>query len=250
MGTEKRQRQKEGRQARIAAAEAAQRHSQRRRKYVSFLVMAVAVLALFALVNHFTDARRAPRSPHSGSTTTTVAGTSTTAALASAKGKDCVAAKGPLPKGAPSRAGAGRPAAHLAGGQGPQGGHRRRRGRHRLGDGQLHRRGLLHRQDLRLVLVAGPDRHLRPRPGHQGLDPGPDRHEGGRRAPAGHPRPTWPTARPARRPPSPPTRPSGSWSTWSAPPRPRPPPRPAGPPPTTAPRHYHRSRRRADSDRR
>jgi peptidylprolyl isomerase len=95
MGTEKRQRQKEGRQARIAAAEAAQKHSQRRRKYVSFLVMAVAVLALFAVVNHFTS-KKSSKVTASGSTTTTAG-----AALASAKGKDCVATKGPLPKGAP-----------------------------------------------------------------------------------------------------------------------------------------------------
>jgi len=100
MGTEKRQRQKEGRQARIAAAEAEQKHSQRRRKYVSFLVMAVAVLALFALVSHFTS-KKSSKVTASGSTTTTAA-----AALASAKGKSwgkpCVAMKGALPKGAPS----------------------------------------------------------------------------------------------------------------------------------------------------
>jgi len=100
MGTEKRQRQKEGRQARIAAAEAEQRHSQRRRKYVSFLVMALAVVALFAVVNHFTS-KKSSKVTASGSTTTTGASGTTAAALASAKGKDCVATKGPLPKGAP-----------------------------------------------------------------------------------------------------------------------------------------------------
>ena len=103
MGTEKRQRQKEGRQARIAAAEAAQRHSQRRRKYVSFLVMAVAVLLLFAGVNYLTNRNKSSKTTTSGSTTTTGANTSSTAAaLASAKGKDCVAMKGSPPKGAPS----------------------------------------------------------------------------------------------------------------------------------------------------
>jgi peptidylprolyl isomerase len=102
MGTEKRQRQKEGRQARIAAAEAEQRHSQRRRKYVTFLVMAVAVLALFAVVNHF--AGKSSKTTASGSTTTTASNASSTtaAALASAKGKDCVAMQGTPPKGAPT----------------------------------------------------------------------------------------------------------------------------------------------------
>jgi peptidylprolyl isomerase len=101
MGTDKRQRQKEGRQARIAAAEAEQRHSQRRRKYVSFLVMAVAVLALFAGINYLTGRNKSTKTTTSGSTTTSAA-TPTTAALASAKGKDCVAMKGTPPSGAPS----------------------------------------------------------------------------------------------------------------------------------------------------
>ncbi len=97
MGTEKRQRQKEGRQARIAAAEAAQRHSQRRRKYVSFLVIAVGVLALFALINYLTGHNKSSKSASSTTTTPTTA-----AALTSAKGKPCVAMKGTPPKGAPS----------------------------------------------------------------------------------------------------------------------------------------------------
>jgi peptidylprolyl isomerase len=100
MGTEKRQRQKEGRQARIAAAEAEQRHSQRRRKYVTFLVMAVAVLALFAGIN-WLSGKHSSKDSATGSTTTSAA-TSSTVALASVKGKPCVAMKGPLPKGAPS----------------------------------------------------------------------------------------------------------------------------------------------------
>jgi peptidylprolyl isomerase len=97
MGTDKRQRQKEGRQARIAAAEAEQRHSQRRRKYVTFLVMAVAVLLVFAGINYLTG-KKSSKVTASGSTTTS----GSSAALASAKGKNCVAMKGPLPKGAPS----------------------------------------------------------------------------------------------------------------------------------------------------
>ena len=72
MGTEKRQRQKEGRQARIAAAEAAQRHSQRRRKYVSFLVMAVAVLAPVRRAStYLTNRKKSSKTTTSGSSTTT-----------------------------------------------------------------------------------------------------------------------------------------------------------------------------------
>jgi FKBP-type peptidyl-prolyl cis-trans isomerase len=102
MGTEKRQRQKEGRAARIAAAEAAQRHSARRRKYVTFVVMAVVVLALFAGISYLTRSNKKSSKVSANGTTTTSGDTSTSAALASAKGKPCVAMKGPLPKGAPS----------------------------------------------------------------------------------------------------------------------------------------------------
>ncbi len=101
MGTEKRQRQKEGRQARIAAAEAAQHRSNRRRKYISFIVMAVAVLGLFALINLFSHKSKSKSVAAGNSSTTTVTAAPTTT-LASAKGKKCVAMKGTPPKGAPS----------------------------------------------------------------------------------------------------------------------------------------------------
>jgi peptidylprolyl isomerase len=100
MGTEKRQRQKEGRQARIAAAEAEQKHSQRRRKYVNFLVILVVLIAVFAGISYLTKSNKKSSSVSASGTSTTTAGSSTT--LASAKGKPCVAMTGTLPKGAPS----------------------------------------------------------------------------------------------------------------------------------------------------
>jgi peptidylprolyl isomerase len=96
MGTEKRQRQKEGRQARIAAAEAAKRRSDRRRRYITFVVIAIAVLGVFALINAFTKKDKA-KTVAAGTTSST--GTSL---LPSAAGKPCVAMTGTPPKGAPS----------------------------------------------------------------------------------------------------------------------------------------------------
>jgi FKBP-type peptidyl-prolyl cis-trans isomerase len=94
MGTEKRQRQKEGRQARIAAAEITRRRSMRRRRYVTFAVIGLGVLALTAGLNALFN-----KNDKSAKKVSTAASTSTT--LASVKGKDCVAMKGKPPKGAP-----------------------------------------------------------------------------------------------------------------------------------------------------
>jgi len=98
MGTEKRQRQKEGRQARIAAAQAAQHRASRRRRYITFVVMAVVVLGVFALINWLAGNHKS-KTVSTADTTTTAAPTTT---LASAKGKNCVAMKGKPPKGAPT----------------------------------------------------------------------------------------------------------------------------------------------------
>ncbi|HVN52609.1 MAG TPA: FKBP-type peptidyl-prolyl cis-trans isomerase [Acidimicrobiales bacterium] len=98
MGTEKRQRQKEGRQARIAAAQAAQQRSSRRRRYLTFVVMAIAVLGVFALINWLAGNHKSKTVSTAGSTTTSAP----TTTLASAKGKPCVAMKGTPPKGAPT----------------------------------------------------------------------------------------------------------------------------------------------------
>jgi peptidylprolyl isomerase len=100
MGTDKRQRQKEGRQARIAAAQEAQRRSDRRRRYVTFAIVGVLVLGGFALINAFANNHKSKSVSAEGSSTTTSAATSTT--MASAKGKPCVAMKGTPPKGAPT----------------------------------------------------------------------------------------------------------------------------------------------------
>ncbi|HEX7444298.1 MAG TPA: FKBP-type peptidyl-prolyl cis-trans isomerase [Acidimicrobiales bacterium] len=100
MGTDKRQRQKEGRQARIAAAEEAKRQADRRRRFVSFAVIAVLVIGVGFAISQFTKKDK--------STTTTSADTSlpdvsstTSSTLPSAKGLPCVAVSDPLPAGAP-----------------------------------------------------------------------------------------------------------------------------------------------------
>jgi FKBP-type peptidyl-prolyl cis-trans isomerase len=99
MGTEKRQRQKEGRQARIAAAEEAAHKANRRRRYITFVVIAVVVLGLFALINALTNNNKSKKVSTAASTTTSAAPTTT---LGSAKGKNCVAMKDAPPKGAPT----------------------------------------------------------------------------------------------------------------------------------------------------
>jgi FKBP-type peptidyl-prolyl cis-trans isomerase len=99
MGTDKRQRQKEGRQARIAAAEAAQHRAHRRRRYLTFVISAIVVLGGFALINWLTGNNHSKSVSTAAASTTTVAPTTT---LASAKGKNCVAMKGTPPKGAPT----------------------------------------------------------------------------------------------------------------------------------------------------
>jgi peptidylprolyl isomerase len=100
MGTDKRQRQKEGRQARIAAAEAAQHRASRRRRYLTFVITAIAVLAVFALINWLTGHNKSKTVSTAASTTTVSQAPTTT--LASVKGKSCVAMKGAPPKGAPT----------------------------------------------------------------------------------------------------------------------------------------------------
>jgi peptidylprolyl isomerase len=102
MGTDKRQRQKEGRQARIAAAQEAQRRSDRRRRYITFIIIAVVILGGFALLNALTNKHKSSKVEASGTTTTSVADTATSTTLASVKGKNCVAMKDTPPKGAPT----------------------------------------------------------------------------------------------------------------------------------------------------
>lgn len=95
MGTDKRQRQKEGRHARVEAAMAAQRQAQNRRR----LALAAGILVFVALV--ILVATLLTRD--GGDDTAT--GDSTTSSLAgeleSAAGKPCVAMADPVPPGAP-----------------------------------------------------------------------------------------------------------------------------------------------------
>jgi FKBP-type peptidyl-prolyl cis-trans isomerase len=102
MGTEKRQRQKEGRQARVAAAEKARRKADGRKRLFTFVGLAAAVVLL--IVGFTVIRKNDPKKVDASAATTTpsTAATSTTAALASAAGKPCVATADPLPTGAPA----------------------------------------------------------------------------------------------------------------------------------------------------
>ncbi len=83
MGTEKRQRQKEGRQARLAAEQLDQRRSQRRRRLVSAVVVSLVVFAVLVLISQSgtdegTDTAAEPTTttvtePDAATTTTTPA---------------------------------------------------------------------------------------------------------------------------------------------------------------------------------
>jgi len=108
MGTDKRARQKEGRQARIAAAEAAQRKAATRQKIISVGGIILLVVLVVAAISYF---GKDGKKTDVASTNTTVAGltdpsalgsTTTVAALESAAGKPCVALADPLPAGAPN----------------------------------------------------------------------------------------------------------------------------------------------------
>jgi peptidylprolyl isomerase len=94
MTTEKRQRQKAGRQARIAAAEEARRRSSRRRRLITTVAIMVGVGLLIVGLNALFGNKSSKNKKAA-----TAASTSTT--LASAKGKDCVAMKDKPPTGAP-----------------------------------------------------------------------------------------------------------------------------------------------------
>ena len=105
MGTEKRQRQKEGRQARIAAAEAAQRKAATRQRIISFVGLAVVIVALIAAITYFTNKKSDNSTVASTDTSVSSLDTSSSApasTLASAAGLPCVALADPLPTGAPN----------------------------------------------------------------------------------------------------------------------------------------------------
>jgi peptidylprolyl isomerase len=82
-----------------------ERDAARRRRRVGGLVglvVIIAIVAIIAVVLGNRDNGSAKPSAHPNDTATSVATPTSTAALASAKGKPCVAVKGPLPKGAPA----------------------------------------------------------------------------------------------------------------------------------------------------
>ena len=74
MGTEKRQRQKEGRQSRLAEVETTTRRNQRRRRLVLSVVLAVVVLAVLVLISQTGTDDPADQAASSNTATTTVAG--------------------------------------------------------------------------------------------------------------------------------------------------------------------------------
>jgi len=78
-----------------------ERDATRRRRRIGGLVALVVLIAIVAVVAVVIGNRDDNKSS-TASTATTVATPTTAAALASAKGKPCVAMKGPLPKGAPN----------------------------------------------------------------------------------------------------------------------------------------------------
>jgi peptidylprolyl isomerase len=100
MGTEKRERQKAGRAARVEAAMAAQKRAENRRRIawiigtIAFVAVVLVVVALVRGDNNKTSSASA--------TTSTSLSTTTSAALESAAGKPCVALADPLPAGAPN----------------------------------------------------------------------------------------------------------------------------------------------------
>ncbi|MFN2607611.1 MAG: FKBP-type peptidyl-prolyl cis-trans isomerase [Acidimicrobiales bacterium] len=98
MAGSKRDRQRQGRQAKQAALAAARRRAAMRRRAVFLGIGAVAVVLLALLLTRGGSSKK--KVTTSASTTSTAPGASTTA-LASAAGKPCVAVSDPLPAGAP-----------------------------------------------------------------------------------------------------------------------------------------------------
>ncbi len=100
MGTDKRQRQKEGRQARIAAAEVAKRKADQRRRFITIGVSVVVIVALAFAISRFTN--KSSSSSNVALTNDTSLPSTTSTTLASVAGQPCVALADPLPAGAPN----------------------------------------------------------------------------------------------------------------------------------------------------
>ncbi len=105
MSTNKRQRQKAGREARIAAAQAAQRKAKTRQRTLmigGIVVLVLLIVGILALVRSGDDgSQTASTTIPSSATSTTLRTTTTVAGMESAAGKPCVPLADPLPAGAP-----------------------------------------------------------------------------------------------------------------------------------------------------
>lgn len=98
MGSEKRERQKAGRAARVEAAQAAQKKAETRRRF-AWIVGTVAFVAVVLLV--LSLVRGNDDESDTASSTSSSSSTTSTAPVESAAGKPCVALADPLPAGAP-----------------------------------------------------------------------------------------------------------------------------------------------------
>jgi peptidylprolyl isomerase len=99
----KRDRKREGRQARLAALEAARRKAARRRQIVVAVGVAVVAIIVITLINRGgSDKKKVATSNTSSTPGATRATVPPTSSLASAAGKPCVAMSDPAPNGAPS----------------------------------------------------------------------------------------------------------------------------------------------------
>ncbi len=99
MGTEKRERQKAGRAARVEAAEAAQKKAESRRR-LAWIVGTVAFVAAVLLIVSLVRGND-KKTDTASSSSSSVSTTTSAAALPSAAGQPCVALADPVPAGAP-----------------------------------------------------------------------------------------------------------------------------------------------------
>jgi peptidylprolyl isomerase len=100
MGTEKRERQKAGRAARVEAAETAKKRAENRRR-VAWIVGTVAFVAVVLLVLSLVRSDD-NKDDTASSSSSSISTTTSAAALPTAAGKPCVALADPLPAGAPN----------------------------------------------------------------------------------------------------------------------------------------------------
>ncbi|HEX3394011.1 MAG TPA: FKBP-type peptidyl-prolyl cis-trans isomerase [Acidimicrobiales bacterium] len=103
MSGAKRDRKREGRQARLAALEAARRKAARRRQIVVAVAVAVVAVIVIALISRGgSDKKKVATANTSSTPGATRATVPPTSSAASAAGKPCVAMSDPAPNGAPT----------------------------------------------------------------------------------------------------------------------------------------------------